>query len=144
MLIIWSIWSGPYVILFYVSILKKVLIVCIHTYIGRCILQYIRALHNIASNSADLSIALMTKTSWKFLHNAESWLSTDKKTCTALKSWINDDEITCTALKPWINAGKHWNMNSSDFAQHFIFAGPKAALCKALLYRQLDIFCCSS
>ena len=40
--------------------------------------KYTRASHNAASNSADLSIALMTKSSWKFLHS-ETWISADKK-----------------------------------------------------------------
>ncbi len=42
-------------------------------------LYYTRASHNAASNSADLELALMTKSSWKFLHNAECWISADKK-----------------------------------------------------------------
>ena len=35
-------------------------------------------LHQPALNSADLNIAQMTKKSWKFLHSAEPWYSTDK------------------------------------------------------------------
>ena len=62
--------------------------------------------------------------------SAEPCCTTDKK----LKSFINIDNITCSALKPWINTGKYWNLNSADFAQHCIFAVPKAALCKALVY----------
>ena len=38
-----------------------------------------RASHNATSNSADLSIVLMTKSSWKFLHNTEHWIIADKK-----------------------------------------------------------------
>ena len=37
-----------------------------------------KASHNTASNSADLGLVLMTKSSWKFLHNAEPWISADK------------------------------------------------------------------
>ena len=67
------------------------------------------------------SIVRLTKKYWKFLHSAEQWYSTDKKTCTVLKSWINAEKITCTVLKPWINADKitctvlkHWTLNSAD------------------------------
>ena len=41
--------------------------------------DYTRALHNAASNSADLGIALMIKSSLKFLQNAVPWISVDKK-----------------------------------------------------------------
>ena len=43
------------------------------------LVYYTRASHNAASNSADPGLALITKSSWKFLHNAEPWISADKK-----------------------------------------------------------------
>ena len=40
--------------------------------------DYTRALHNAALNGADLGLALMTKSSWKFLHDSEPQFSADK------------------------------------------------------------------
>ena len=42
-------------------------------------------------------------------------------------------------MKPYINTGKYWNLNSADFAQHCIFAVPKAALSKAMVYLEVGI-----